>query len=73
MPSFITDQCTACGACERDCPVEAIAPGEKRYTVDPVKCIECGTCAEVCPSDAVVLHSSATQRASGEPSAAASA
>jgi len=47
----ITDACIACGACEAECPVEAISAGDI-YVIDPEKCIDCGACANVCPVDA---------------------
>ncbi len=49
---YITDECIACGACEAECPVEAISAGDDKYVIDPDKCIECGACANVCPVDA---------------------
>lgn len=47
----ISDDCIACGACEPECPTEAISPGDI-YVIDPEKCIDCGACADVCPTDA---------------------
>ena len=41
--------CISCGACEAECPVEAISPGETAYVIDEDKCISCGSCAGVCP------------------------
>ena len=52
MAYKITDECIACGACEPECPVEAISPGDEIYVIDPDKCTDCGNCAEVCPVDA---------------------
>lgn len=52
MAYKITDECIACGACEAECPVEAISAGDDKYVIDPDKCIDCGSCAEVCPVDA---------------------
>ncbi|MBN1355737.1 4Fe-4S binding protein [bacterium] len=52
MAYVITEDCIACGACEPECPVEAITPGEDIYVIDPDKCTDCGNCAEVCPVDA---------------------
>lgn len=54
MAYVITDECIACGACEPECPTEAISEGEDIYVIDPEECIECGNCAEVCPVDAPV-------------------
>jgi ferredoxin len=47
----ITDACIACGACQPECPVDAISAGDI-YVIDPDKCIECGACANVCPVNA---------------------
>jgi ferredoxin len=47
--------CTACGACEPECPNNAISLKGAVYVIDPVKCTECEgfhdtpQCAEVCP------------------------
>lgn len=54
MAYKITDECVSCGACEAECPVEAISEGEDKYVIDPEKCTDCGSCVEVCPSDAIV-------------------
>jgi ferredoxin len=54
MPYRITDECISCGACEAECPVEAITQGDDIYVIDPELCISCGACADVCPVDAPV-------------------
>ena len=54
MAYKITDDCISCGACEAECPVQAIAEGDGKYEVDAEKCIECGACADVCPVSAPV-------------------
>ncbi len=54
MAYVITEECIACGACEPECPTEAISEGEDIYVIDPEECIDCGNCAEVCPVDAPV-------------------
>lgn len=51
----ITKDCISCGACEPECPVEAIAPAGEAYAIDPVLCTDCGACEAVCPVDAVRL------------------
>ena len=52
MPYVITDECISCGACEPDCPNQAISEGETIYEIDEAKCDSCGTCAENCPTGA---------------------
>lgn len=60
MAYIITEECINCGACEPDCPNQAISAGDERYVIDPAKCTECvghfdsSRCAEVCPVDACV-------------------
>lgn len=52
---IITSQCTACGACEFECPNNAISMKGDAMKVNPDKCTECEgqadapQCAEVCP------------------------
>jgi len=46
----INDSCISCGACEAECPVNAITPGDIYVIGDA--CIDCGACANVCPVDA---------------------
>jgi len=61
MALKITEECISCGACEPECPNEAISEGEEIYTIDPNKCTECvgshesSRCVEVCPVDACVV------------------
>ena len=60
MAYMITDECILCGACEPECPNEAITEGEEIYVIDPDKCKECvgdydePQCALVCPVDCCV-------------------
>lgn len=49
MAYKISEDCISCGACEAECPVQAISEGDGKYEIDPEKCIECGACAETCP------------------------
>lgn len=59
MAMQISDECIACGACEADCPVDAISEGDTQFQIDPDKCVECEgyfdlpQCVDVCPSDAI--------------------
>jgi NADP-reducing hydrogenase subunit HndC len=44
------EKCTACGACHRNCPVDAINKSkDKVFTVIQAKCIKCGACFTACP------------------------
>jgi len=57
MAFKITEECINCGACEPECPNQAIAAGDTIYVIDPEKCTECvgshpeSQCAAVCPVD----------------------
>jgi len=43
-------KCEACGACLRNCPVNAVSKSEdKVYTIVQEKCIKCGACFTACP------------------------
>jgi len=52
MAYFIGDECIACGACEADCPTNAISAGDGKYVIDKEKCIDCGACQGTCPVEA---------------------
>ncbi len=58
MAYKITDDCISCGACEPECPNQAIKEGESIFIINPVRCTECigaysaSRCAAVCPVDA---------------------
>lgn len=52
MAYKIYEECISCGACEPECPVEAISEAGDIYIVNPELCIDCGVCADVCPVDA---------------------
>src|SRR5687767_11646046 len=60
MATMITEECINCGACEPECPNEAISEGEDIYVIDPTRCTECvghfdeEQCAAVCPVDCCV-------------------
>ena len=57
MATTITSDCINCGACEPECPNNAISQGEEIYVIDPLLCTECvgfhdsEACAAVCPVD----------------------
>jgi len=62
MAKTITTECINCGACEPDCPNEAISQGDPVYVIDWEKCTECvghydnPKCLEVCPVDGVIIQ-----------------
>ena len=57
---MITEECINCGACEPECPNQAISQGEDIFVIDPLLCTECvgfhdeEACAAVCPVDCCV-------------------
>ncbi len=57
---IVTEDCTSCGACEPECPNQAISQGDDAYVIDAAKCDECAnnggdpTCMSVCPTDCIV-------------------
>lgn len=53
MAHVINDDCTSCGACSGECPVDCISAGEGKYVIDGDTCIDCGACVDVCPMDAI--------------------
>jgi Fe-S-cluster-containing hydrogenase component 2 len=60
MATIITTECISCGACEPECPNNAISQGETIFVIDPKLCTECvgfhdyEACAAVCPVDCCV-------------------
>ena len=60
MATMITSECINCGACEPECPNNAISQSEEIYVIDPQLCTECvgfhdyEACAAVCPVDCCV-------------------
>jgi hypothetical protein len=60
MATMITIDCINCGACEPECPNNAISQGDPVYVIDPKLCTECvgfhdyEACAAVCPVDVCV-------------------
>lgn len=49
----INDNCTACMACVRVCPVEAISVSGSEVEIVGETCIECGLCVPACYHDAI--------------------
>jgi len=59
MALYINEECINCGACEPECPTEAITEGDEFYEIDPEICLECEgfhdepQCIEVCPVECI--------------------
>lgn len=55
MSTWITDACINCGACEPECPNQAISAGDGLYVIDANLCTECvgfhhqEACQAICP------------------------
>jgi len=55
MATHISEECINCGACEPECPNDAISEGDSIYVIDPKLCSECvgffdhEACQAVCP------------------------
>lgn len=47
--------CTACGACAKICPTDAIANEDGKMATDTAKCILCMACVHACPKQARIL------------------
>ena len=62
MSVIITERCILCGACEWECPTQAIIPTAKGPIVDVTHCTECygffgeSQCIVVCPVDAIKVR-----------------
>ena len=60
MATHITEECINCGACEPECPNEAISEGDDTYVIDPNLCTECvgfhdyEACQAVCPVECCI-------------------
>jgi len=50
------EKCVGCGACKKNCPVDAIT-GEKKkvHEISQDICIKCGKCFSVCKFDSVII------------------
>jgi ferredoxin len=60
MAYKITDECISCGACEPDCPNQAISEGDTLYDIDASRCTQCvgayetPKCEDLCPVDCCI-------------------
>jgi uncharacterized protein (DUF362 family)/Pyruvate/2-oxoacid:ferredoxin oxidoreductase delta subunit len=51
-------RCTACGLCQKICPVGAIRLDDERVHMDHKKCVMCLCCQEICPHNAIDVKKS---------------
>ena len=67
MSYKITSDCTSCGACEAECPNNAISEGADSRVINADLCTECvgfnaePACATVCPTESCVPGVSETE------------
>ncbi|HHT9136128.1 MAG: 4Fe-4S binding protein [Planctomycetes bacterium] len=54
MAHKITDECINCGACESECPVNAISESGDFRVINADLCTDCGNCVTVCPVEAIL-------------------
>lgn len=55
FPELDKEKCVYCGACENECPEEAIKADLDDWKLDKDKCIGCGACVGVCPTEALTI------------------
>ena len=67
MSYKITEDCNNCGACEPECPNNAISQGADYFVIKVDACTECvgfhgqPQCAAVCPVDACITDPTAPE------------
>jgi len=72
MALMITNECIVCGACEPECPNNAITAGDAIYEINPDLCTECvgyfdePQCKSVCPIDEAIVVNPAYQETNEE-------
>ena len=59
MPAKVNkEECTGCGYCVEECPVEAIIIDEDEgcAVVDEEECVDCRACEDACPIAALKVE-----------------
>jgi ferredoxin len=49
----LLDNCTGCGICVKQCPINAIEPKEKKIAWEKNECVMCFGCIHHCPQFAI--------------------
>ncbi len=69
QPEYIGPRClrrrflrSSCDYCARECPVQALYPGEATVRLDSERCTGCLACTAVCPSEALISRDSRSAR-----------
>ncbi|MCL2670963.1 MAG: DUF362 domain-containing protein [Clostridiales bacterium] len=52
-PDVRAEKCIGCGACAKNCALDAITVADKKAHIDHAVCVGCGRCIGVCNYDAV--------------------
>ncbi|MCF6157214.1 MAG: 4Fe-4S dicluster domain-containing protein [wastewater metagenome] len=55
MAHTIINDCINCGACEGECPVNAISESGDKRVIDAKSCTDCSSCVSACPVDAILV------------------
>lgn len=53
MPWVDKNDCSGCGICVEECPVDAILLVDEKAEINMEECIRCGVCHSVCSEEAV--------------------
>jgi ferredoxin len=53
MPWIDQENCTGCGICVNECPVDTISMKIEKAEINMAECIRCGICHDVCPQESV--------------------
>ncbi len=61
-PEIQKELCTACGICQKACPVQVISINHQYAEINQKDCLRCYCCHEMCPENAVKLRSSLLYR-----------